>query len=175
MVYQASFVGYFPANNPQYTCIVVIRTKPHAALHYGGQLGAPVFKEIASKLYAMYVENKNASYANIKKDSSAYYYAGYSKDIKNVLGKMNVPLIDSAMQSNWSMVYTNNYQPVMKGFDVKNKTMPNVKGMGLKDALYMLENMGLKVVVNGKGKVKGQSVLVGSQVIKGMVVYIELS
>ena len=87
---------------------------------------------------------------------------------------MNVAVQDSTMQKNWSMVYSNNYQPVMKGFEVKNKTMPNVKGMGLKDALYMLENMGLKVVVNGKGKVKGQSVLVGSQIVKGMVVYVEL-
>ena len=61
VVYQASFVGYFPANDPQYTCIVVIRTKPHAALHYGGQLAAPVFREIATKLYAMYVEKKTAT------------------------------------------------------------------------------------------------------------------
>lgn len=174
-VYQASFAGYFPANNPQYSCIVVIRTKPHAPLHYGGQLAAPVFKEIASKLYAMYVENKNPTYAGEKNDSSSYFYSGYSKDIRNVLGKMNVAVEDSAMQKNWSMVYNNNYQPVMKGFEVKNKTMPNVKGMGLKDALYMLENMGLKVVVSGKGKVKGQSVQTGMQIVKGMVVYIELS
>ena len=58
MVYQASFVGYFPANDPVYTCIVVVRTKPHAALHYGGQIAAPVFREIAIKLYAMYIEQK---------------------------------------------------------------------------------------------------------------------
>ena len=59
-VYQATFVGYFPAEQPQYTCIVVIRTKPHAFLHYGGQVAAPVFREIATKLYAMYVEKKDA-------------------------------------------------------------------------------------------------------------------
>lgn len=53
-VYQASFVGYFPADNPQYSCIVVIRTKPHAAMHYGGQLAGPVFKEVAMKLQAMH-------------------------------------------------------------------------------------------------------------------------
>jgi cell division protein FtsI (penicillin-binding protein 3) len=174
-VYQASFAGYFPANAPQYSCIVVIRTKPHAALHYGGQLAAPVFKEIASKLYAMYVENKSATYAGIKNDSSSFFYAGYSKDIKTVLGAMSIAHRDSAMQNNWSRVYNNNYQPVIKGFDVKNKAMPNIKGMGLKDALFMLENLGLKVVVKGKGKVAGQSVQAGVQVVKGMVVYIELS
>ena len=54
-VYQATFVGYFPADHPQFTCIVVIRTKPHAASHFGGTLAAPVFREMAIKLYAMYV------------------------------------------------------------------------------------------------------------------------
>jgi cell division protein FtsI (penicillin-binding protein 3) len=175
MVYQASFVGYFPAKNPQYSCIVVIRTKPHAALHYGGQLGAPVFKEIASKLYAMYVDNKTVNYTGVKNDSGSYFYSGYSKDIRNVLGTMNIAAKDSAAQSNWGVVYSNNYQPVVKGFDVKNKLMPSVKGMGLKDALFMLENMGLKVVVKGKGKVASQSVQTGVPVVKGMVVYIELS
>jgi cell division protein FtsI (penicillin-binding protein 3) len=87
---------------------------------------------------------------------------------------MNVVTKDSSMQNNWGVVYSNNYQPVMKGFDVKNKLMPNVKGMGLKDALYMLESMGLKVVAKGKGKVVGQSVEMGKPVVKGMVVYVEL-
>jgi cell division protein FtsI (penicillin-binding protein 3) len=175
MVYQASFVGYFPANNPQYSCIVVIRTKPHAAQHYGGQLGAPVFKEIASKLYAMYVDNKTVNYAGVKNDSSSYFYSGYSKDIRNIYSTMSIAAKDSAAQNNWGIVYSNNYQPVVKGFDVKNKLMPNIKGMGLKDALFMLENMGLKVVVKGKGKVSSQSVQIGVPVVKGMVVYIELS
>ena len=68
MVYQASFVGYFPANDPVYTCIVVVRTKPHAALHYGGQIAAPVFREIAIKLYAMYIEQKTGpTYQAIKR------------------------------------------------------------------------------------------------------------
>ncbi len=52
-VYQASFAGYFPADKPEYTCIVVIKTRPHAPFHYGGQLAAPVFKEVATKLYAI--------------------------------------------------------------------------------------------------------------------------
>lgn len=57
-VYQASFAGYFPADNPEYTCIVVVKTKPHAPMHYGGQVAAPVFKEVATRLYAMYVKSK---------------------------------------------------------------------------------------------------------------------
>ncbi len=53
--------------------------------------------------------------------------------------------------------------------------MPVVKGMGLKDALYLLENMKLKVVVNGKGKVKAQSVAAGTKISKGQTVYLEMN
>jgi cell division protein FtsI (penicillin-binding protein 3) len=143
-------------------------------MHYGGQLGAPVFKEIASKLYAMYVDNKTVNYAGVKNDSTSFFYPGYSKDLRNVYSTMKIAAKDSAAQNNWGVVYSSNYQPVMKGFDIKNKMMPNVKGLGLKDALFMLENLGMKVVIKGKGKVISQSVETGKQVVKGMVVYVEL-
>jgi cell division protein FtsI (penicillin-binding protein 3) len=180
MVYQASFVGYFPANEPQYTCIVVIRTKPHAAQHYGGQLGAPVFKEVATKLYAMYVQKKDPGMYAIKKDSTTYFYAGNTNDIKNVYKTLNVEYSDSVQQSTWSHVYASDYsqqsggQPVMKSIKVKQQVMPNVKGMGLKDALYLLENMGLKVTVKGKGKIVTQSIAAGSGLAKGITVMLEL-
>ena len=172
MVYQASFVGYFPANEPQYSCIVVIRTKPHAALHYGGQLGAPVFKEIATKLYAMYVEKKDASVYQKSKDSSAYYYAGFTNDVKNVFKTLQVDYSDSVRQANWSAVYASNYQPVLKEKNFRSGLMPDLHGMGLKDAIYLLENMGLKVHIKGKGKVMKQSVQAGTVLTKGMMVYV---
>ena len=174
-VYQASFVGYFPADKPQYSCIVVIRTKPHAALHYGGQLGAPVFREIATKLYAMYVEQKAASLYAVKKDSTSYFYAGNTTNIKQVFGTLNMNYADSVQQNKWASVYAYNYQPVIRTNYVKEKLMPNVKGMGLKDALYLLESMGLKVAVNGKGKVKNQSISAGTALARGLTVMLELS
>jgi cell division protein FtsI (penicillin-binding protein 3) len=173
-VYQATFVGYFPADQPQYTCIVVIRTKPHAYLHYGGQVAAPVFREIATKLYAMYVEKKDATNYAVAKDSSAYFYAGYTKDIKNVFLKLNVSYKDSVMQNTWTHIYAENAMPVMKGTEVRQKTMPNVKGMGLKDALYLLENMGVKVVSKGRGKIINQSIPAGTPLTKGWTIYVEL-
>jgi cell division protein FtsI (penicillin-binding protein 3) len=174
-VYQASFVGYFPADKPQYTCIVVIRTKPHAASHYGGTLAAPVFREIATKLHAMYVQQKNPSLYAAKKDSASYYYAGYSKDIKNVFGMMNMRYTDSVAQNDWTSVFSNNYQPVMKATTIRKQVMPNVRGMGLKDALYLLENMGVKVAVRGKGKINNQSIAPGTALPKGVTVMLELS
>jgi cell division protein FtsI (penicillin-binding protein 3) len=174
-VYQASFVGYFPANDPQYSCIVVIRSKPYAALHYGGTLAGPVFKEVATKLYAMYVDKKTPDLLAAKKDSSAYFYAGNTMDIKNVFKTLGVGYQDSALQGDWSNVFAANYQPVIKTNVVRKQAMPNVKGMGLKDALFLLENMGVKVSVKGKGKVANQSIAPGTAVAKGEAVLLELS
>jgi cell division protein FtsI (penicillin-binding protein 3) len=174
-VYQATFVGYFPADNPQYSCIVVIRTKPHAYMHFGGQLAAPVFKDIATRLYAMYVDKKNSSLYAAVKDSSNYFYAGNANDIRNVFKQLNISYTDSSLQNKWADVYAKNFEPIVKPNEVKQQTMPDVKGMGLKDALFLLENMGLKVVPNGKGKVMGQSLSAGAAVTKGLTVYLQLS
>jgi cell division protein FtsI (penicillin-binding protein 3) len=175
-VYQATFVGYFPADQPQYTCIVVIRTKPHAYLHYGGQIAAPVFREIATKLYASYIMTKNPTGYAFAKDSSSYFYAGYAKDVKQIFSKLNVSYSDSAVQNYWSRVYANNAtsQTVLKGNTVQQNLMPDVKGLGLKDALYLLENIGLKVMTKGKGKVTNQSIPVGTPLAKGWTVVVEL-
>jgi len=174
MVYQASFVGYFPANDPVYTCIVVVRTKPHAYLHYGGQIAAPVFREIAIKLYAMYIEQKTGPTYQVIKDSLNYSYAGKNSDIKNVFKTLSVDYSDSVGRSEWGNVIADNYQPVIKEVNISKTVMPNIKGMGLKDVIYLLENMGLKVKANGQGKVMVQSIQAGSALTKGMTVYVEL-
>jgi cell division protein FtsI (penicillin-binding protein 3) len=162
-VYQASFVGYFPADNPQYTCIVVIRTKPHAASHFGGTLAAPVFKQIAEKLYALYVEKKNPYLYTITKDSSNYFYAGFTSDIKNVYSRLKIGFTDSAGKNSWSKVYAGNYQPVINANYVSQQVMPDLKGMGV------------KVSVKGRGKIKKQSVAPGTDLAKGIKVILELS
>ena len=174
-IYQASFAGYFPANNPKYSCIVVIRTRPFAAMHYGGQLAAPVFREIATKVYAMYVDEKKPSLFAAMKDSSTYFYAGNSGDIKNIYSTLDVQLNGSAKENEWSQVFENNGSPSMHQIAVKEKVMPNVKGMVLKDAIYLLESMGMKVNIRGKGKIVGQSVAPGLSVTNGVTVILELA
>lgn len=59
-IYEASFAGYFPANDPQYTCIVSIRTVPHDPNHYGATLAAPVFREIAEDIHKFLGFKKNS-------------------------------------------------------------------------------------------------------------------
>lgn len=173
-VYQATFVGYFPADKPQFTCIVVIRTKPHAGSHFGGTLAAPVFREIATKLHAMYVDRKDPSLFATSKDTSAFYYAGYADDIRTVYNTMQVKYEDQAGQNKWVNVHASNNQPALINTTVRTQVMPNVRGMGLKDALFLLENMGLKVTVKGRGKIANQSIAPGTALVKGISVVLEL-
>lgn len=175
-VYQASFVGYFPADAPQYSCIVVIRTKPGAGLHYGGQLGAPVFREVATKIYSMYVDRKTPNKYEGSKDSSAYFYAGNTYSIKSVLGQLGIKYMDSVMQnSTWATMYAANYQPVIRENIVKKNLVPNVRGMGLRDAINLLEKMGMRVQVRGVGKVANQSLAPGDVFNKGQNIILGLS
>ncbi|NJO24994.1 MAG: peptidoglycan glycosyltransferase, partial [Bacteroidia bacterium] len=104
-VYQASFVGYFPADEPQYSCIVVIRTRPHAPLHYGGQLAAPVFREIAEKIYPVHINKSHPGHLQIEKDSNRFFYAGYTPDFKNVLSHLKMNFRDSANKAAWSEMF----------------------------------------------------------------------
>mgnify|MGYP000870929330 CR=1 FL=1 len=173
-IYQASFVGYFPAQNPQYSCIVLLRTRAGSGLYYGGQLAAPVFREIATKVYSMYVDRKAPKSYEGTVDSTSYFYAGSADAMRNVMSMLNIPFVDSIQQSQWVNMYAKNFKPVIKNNLVKNKLMPNVKGMGLRDAIRLLEPMGLRISVSGNGKVEGQSIAVGSPFAKGQLVRLNL-
>lgn len=172
-IYQSSFAGYFPADNPQYSCIVVIKNKPFARKYYGALVAGPVFREIADKLYAMNADKDNSSYA-FKKDSSAYYYAGATDDLKEVMGELNIAYKDSVNENDWSRLYAVNFNPVLNFQSVGKSVMPDLKGMGLKDALYLLESLNAKVIIKGRGKVKSQSSNPGTELANNQVVTIEL-
>ena len=173
-IYQASFAGYFPADNPQYSCIVVVRTKAGSGLYYGGQLAAPVFREIATRIYSMYVDRKTPKEYEGAKDSSSYFYAGSSHAIRNVLDLLNMSYVDSIQKNEWASMYADNYRRILKTNIVKEHLMPNVKGMGLRDAIKLLEEKGLKVKVKGSGKVALQSIEPGLPFKKGQGVLLEL-
>jgi len=174
-IYQSSFAGYFPADDPQYSCIVVIKNKPFAKKYYGALVAGPVFKEVADKLYAMNGEKNNHSSYAVVKDSAAYYYTGAKKDLKRVMGELQINYKDSVKENDWSRLYAVNYNPVLNRQSVQANSMPDVKGMGLKDALYLLENINMKVVVRGRGKVKTQSIDPGARLSKNQTVVIELN
>ncbi|AXY77689.1 PASTA domain-containing protein [Paraflavitalea soli] len=176
-IYQSSFAGYFPADNPQYSCIVVVRNKPFARFYYGAKIAGPVFKELADKLYAVNADKdkKVQPYVAPKKDSSYYLYAGGAEEMQQVMNTLQWKYKDSVGAHEWTRLYSVNYSPVLNGQPVSKKNMPDVRGMGLKDALFLLENMQAKVVVKGRGKVKTQSLEPGAALIRDQPVTIELN
>ena len=174
-IYQSSFAGYFPADNPQYSCIVVIRNKPFAHKYYGALVAGPVFKEIADKLYASNIASLPLYTAAPLKDSTLFLWSGWKQDFAKVFGKMNMPYHDSTAGSRWSYVQKEDNLVTARKLGTPRQIVPNVKGMGLKDAVYLLENMNLKVVAKGAGKVSQQSILAGTNIANGQIIILELN
>ncbi|HTD92328.1 MAG TPA: PASTA domain-containing protein [Chitinophagaceae bacterium] len=123
----------------------------------------------------MYVEKKAPIQFEAKKDSAVYFYAGNANDIKNVYKTLGVNYTDSSMQDEWGTSYAVNYQPVIRTSPLRKQVMPNVRGMGLKDAIFILESMGVKVAVKGRGKITSQSIPPGVALTRGAAVVLELS
>ncbi len=174
-IYQSSFAGYFPADNPQYTCVVVIKNKPHAAVFYGGSVAGPVFKEIADRLYSTYVKGGKNELNKKGLDSSLMSYAGSKKDMARVMGKLKLGFRDSASNAAYVAVKGEARDLVVTAKSTPLNLMPELNGMGLKDAVYVCENMGLKLNIRGKGKVMAQSITAGLPVVKGQLVEVELN
>ncbi len=174
--YQASFCGYFPAENPRYSCIVVI-SSPSSGLYYGSKVAAPVFKEVADKIYATSFDMHNEINSNKKNltDNYTEKFKGYSNDIALVGEKMNVRNLKSIDDTEWVEVKKQKGKSIAEVMQLNEKFVPDVTGMGLRDALYLLESSGMKVKVQGKGLVKKQSVEAGSILQKGQEIIIELS
>jgi len=174
-IYQSSFAGYFPAENPQYTCVVIIKNKAHAPVYYGAAVAGPVFKEIADRLYSTYIRQTNTASAEKKKDSSVFSFAGNKRDIAFVNSKLRLPFIDSTTRlDEWTEMKGKDAVVTLNRKNVGKNTMPELKGMGLKDVVYLCENMGLKVNARGKGKVAEQSIPPGQMVVKGQLINVAL-
>ena len=138
--YVASFAGFFPVENPKYSCIVVIHDPKKEKGYYGATVAGPVFKEIAQKIYTTTPTDK-----------------------QSVDDAVQFEEIDKAYQ-NYNSLLSKNYTKI-----------PNVKGMSAMDALSLLENLGLKVKVDGVGKVQSQSLKNGEKLEKGKTITLKLS
>jgi cell division protein FtsI (penicillin-binding protein 3) len=173
--HKASFVGYFPADNPQYSCIVVVNA-PANGIYYGGSVAGPVFKEIADKVFSTnlslhksLVKQENVSLPKVKN--------GQRSDIKYVLNKLMISShqVSGAAESEW--VKANNDAHSIDLIEIKTnaKEVPDVRGMGLRDAIYLLENRGLKVLLEGYGTVSYQSITPGTAITRrGTFIYLKL-
>ncbi len=176
-IYQSSFAGYFPADNPQYTCVVVIKNKPFAPVFYGASVAGPVFKEIADRLYSTYLRGSKTNLVNVKKmDSISYQYNGYKSDITFLSQQLKINYKDSTGRADqWSSIQNTSASIVLQKKPVDDKLMPLLKGLGLKDAVYLCEVIGLQVNVKGKGRVAEQSILPGQFIARGQQIFLSLN
>jgi cell division protein FtsI (penicillin-binding protein 3) len=180
-IYQASFVGYFPAEDPQYTCIIVINA-PSNGVYYAAAVAAPVFKEIADKVFATNLEIHKEVNSNTQQMAKELpeIRTENATEIKWLAGAFNLPVIqpDSSEPGSWVKAISgaNNISlSSVKTEDVLKKgTVPDLSGMLAKDALYLLENNGLKVKINGSGVVARQSIPPGTKFAKDSQIILEL-
>lgn len=172
--YQSSFAGYFPAENPKYSMIVVIRNPRNG--YYGGTVAGPVFKELADMVYANDL-NLQGVFSGRKVNMAGTKIPLTLKGSKEASAKVYEALGFNA--SNWNAIAqstdTSNKGIPFVEVSIKEGIVPNVVGMGLVDALYTMENAGFKTDVSGRGKVIVQSLKPGDKLKMGTHVSVQLN
>ena len=158
--YMVSFCGFFPADNPQYSCIVSVRNEGGSA--GGGTWAAPAFHEISEKIMASRnLRDVKEAYDSVHQFIPKVLPGDLAKasTVLKGLGKKNLMRRADRMvaDSVWGSVDSDSGRYVMKYVEYADNLVPDVRGMGASDAIYLLEKMGFKVSIEGVGKVKSQS------------------
>jgi len=174
--YQVSFCGYFPAEAPKYSCIVSILI-PHGPASGGLQAGS-VFSRIAERIYAKHLFRDLAQ----AKDSTSvlipHIKGGDIEEAAYVLRALHIPgnsqSIPQSDEPIWGKASCTSQHANLRTISINQKLVPNVIGMGAKDAVYLLESHGLKVHLSGVGKVDKQSIPSGSILRKGQTILLTL-
>jgi cell division protein FtsI (penicillin-binding protein 3) len=174
--YQASFVGFFPADNPKYSCIVVVNN-PKKNEVYGGKVAAPIFKELADKVYASDMSMHQAIKKTDEMTNLPIVKQGKTADASLVLDELNITTEKTT--ADWMVSKTTRIQVNLLlrkvESDLQKGQMPDLRGMNLQDAIYLLETYGLIVKCNGHGSVKQQSIKKGEQFKKGSIINLDLA
>ena len=175
-IYQASFLGYFPADNPIYSMAVVIQNSNESKLIYGADVSGTVFKEISDRIYGRYLSTKK--YITPSIDTMQYNYYGMKNEWASIFGMLKLPYKDSAVGGYWRSSNIKNNRAILSTpvyVTTSANIIPAVVGMGLKDAIYLMENKGLKVAATGRGKVLSQSLAAGTSFKKGQTISLFLN
>jgi len=171
-VYNSSFVGYFPANDPKYSCIVLVND-PRKGYYYGSSVAAPVFREIADKIYAsamLPVEDNDTG------DLAQPAYAiGLHNDLDEIFSQLGIEIDTASRHTEWIVAKGQKHNIKYLPRRVIPGIVPNVKGMKARDAVYLLENLGLKTQIQGRGVVTEQSIPSGNRIEKGRTITLKLS
>lgn len=172
--YQASFCGYFPAENPKYSCIVVV-AGPSRSVYYGNVVAGPIFKEISDKVYSTNLYLLADVETNEDDPNIPYSKNGNLVELSNVLADLKIPSLNEGINSEWVSTQSTDSTVLLFNRYTDSRIVPNVINMGLKDAVFLLENAGLIVRFNGRGSVKQQSISPGTKVSKGRVIELKMS
>ncbi len=172
--YYTSFVGYFPADNPKYSCIVVI-DEPKGFRQYGSNVAAPVFKEIADMIFAQDLDLHPPFEvkAGNKKGIFPVIRAGNIRDLEFLCSEMGVPT-EARTTDEWVRAKRKENAVLWTTDEIAPGVIPNVTGMTLRDAIFLLENLGLEVQHTGHGRVISQSRTPGAKVTKGSRIKLKL-
>lgn len=173
--YQASFVGYFPSEKPRYSCIVVV-SSPSRSIYYGNLVAGPIFREITDKIYAQDLLMHETTEAKAVDNSGApYSKSGYKYELEATLKYLDIPYESNEHESDWVRTRSEEEKVTLRRNDISTAYVPDVTDMGVKDAVFLLENMGLNVRVRGRGTVRGQQPVPGTLISPGMTVKLEMS
>lgn len=168
--YQASFAGYFPSDSPKYSCIVVLYTGKTKGNFYGATWAAPVFKRIADKIYTSHPEwNPPVYAAGMTPPDNPSFAAGLAGSSGMPVDYMPMSSRPYLKNRGWVRIDggRNGELPVVTGLEIEKGVVPDVSDMGLKDALYLLENEGYKVTFKGSGRVASQTPAAGTALGQG--------
>ncbi|MFC3811645.1 penicillin-binding transpeptidase domain-containing protein [Lacihabitans lacunae] len=161
-MYYTSFIGYFPANSPKYTCIVVI-DEPQGANLFGGDVSAPVFRTIADKVFAYDISMHPLAITKANKENlAAHHGVGKSQDHRVISDKLG--LKTAVEKDGFAKTYRTSNDSLAWKSTNPDKNIEELMGMSLKDALPLLENKGYRVKYSGFGKVRGYS-FVGKNIV----------
>lgn len=173
--YNASFVGYFPADNPKFSCIVVVNN-PSSGKIYGGAVAAPVFKEIADKVYATRLDihdgfpTTQTYLAQLPLNQNMTFH----DDAIQLCAGLGYSTNDHSNGNSWVKVKNEGEKMHLDGVDISNSIVPDVIGMNARDAIYLLEDLGLRTTLAGRGHVYQQSIRPGTEFNKGDLIELRL-
>ena len=172
--YQASFAGFFPASNPKYSCIVVINDPK--GRYYGADVAGPVFLEIAQNLYSYDIDLHEAEYAEQVRDINhrPTFITVNAEDAKEIYEPLRIDVI-AKNSGQWIEPILAGNKIALRTKQAQPGTIPNLRGLSLSDALYVCENLGLKVEHEGMGNVYKQSPNPGSRLQLSSKIYLNLN
>ena len=173
-LYNTTFVGYFPAEKPRYSCIVMV-SRARGRFWAAGSVSAPGFREIAEKVYAMRIgTHEDDTLAPVSPVSNEPIIVRHSKEATYLNGIDN-PFNDYAINGDWVTVQkTENGETDLRTAQLQPNLVPNLVGMDITDAVYLLENMGVKTEFTGQGTVKEQSLHAGDTLKANSIICLKL-